>query len=30
MDGQTEEPWAEGTRMDFGEKLIVPLFAKPD
>ena len=28
VDEQTEEAWAEGTRMDFGDKLIVPLFAK--
>jgi hypothetical protein len=29
VDEQMEEAWVEGTRMDFDEKLIVHLFAKP-
>ena len=28
VDEQTEEAWAVGTRMDFGDKLIVPFFPK--
>jgi hypothetical protein len=30
VDEQTEEAWAEETRIDFGDILIVPLFSKPD